>query len=413
MATLDQLPPEKRAIIELVLRRGQSYDDIADMLSMPAARVREHAREALVALAPRTAERVDPEWRDQLADYVLGQQAGPQSTATRGHMKRSEPARAWALSTVDSLGELYQDGAEPAIPEGEAAPPRRGARLRRARDEDVSAAEAPAQEKPRPARRERPAGEPAPAATVPADDETTTRERRSLSPEAEAVVRRRRILGALAALLALAGVILAAIFLLPKIFGGDDEQEEPTASTPPTEAAAGEAQVLAQLELKPVEGGKGAGLATVAEEAGQQLLIVQARLQPVSGNDVYEVWLYNSPEDAQSVGAQITDEQGNYVGAGPLPADFERFKFVDISREKTGQDPDPSHSGQSVLRARIAGGQPSPEAGGAAPPGSEPPAPGGTPTLPQDGGGALPPQDGGGALPPQGGGAPPPTGGAP
>jgi hypothetical protein len=116
VATLDQLSPERRAIIELVLQRGQSYEDLSGALGMPESRVREHAREALASLAPRTAERVDPQWRGQVADYVLGQQSGPEVKATRSHLKGSEPARTWALSVLDSVGHLYPNGAEPAIP---------------------------------------------------------------------------------------------------------------------------------------------------------------------------------------------------------------------------------------------------------------------------------------------------------
>src|SRR5687768_15501382 len=122
MATFDQLPPEQRAILELVLQRRQSYSDLADMLGMPTARVRQLAREALTDLSPRSAGRVDADWRGQIADYLLGQQTGPEGTATRGHLKRSEPARLWALSLLDSLDHLYDERDLPVIPEGEAAP---------------------------------------------------------------------------------------------------------------------------------------------------------------------------------------------------------------------------------------------------------------------------------------------------
>src|SRR3954452_1417265 len=121
MATFDQLPAEQRAILELVAGRGQSYEELSGMLGMPASRVRELAREALGDLAPATAARVDADWRDQIADYVLGQQSGPESTATRGHFKRSEPARAWAYSLLDSLGHLFPNGSMPQIPEANAA----------------------------------------------------------------------------------------------------------------------------------------------------------------------------------------------------------------------------------------------------------------------------------------------------
>src|SRR5215204_4343612 len=117
MATLDTLDPQSRAIVELLLRQGKGYDDIARTLDMPAARVRELARDALTSLAPSSARRVDGDWRGQVADYVLGQQTGPEVRATRGHLKRSEAARAWVASLVDSLDPLYGDGDRPEIPE--------------------------------------------------------------------------------------------------------------------------------------------------------------------------------------------------------------------------------------------------------------------------------------------------------
>ena len=125
MATFDQLSAEQRAIVELVLQRGKNYDELSDMLGMPETRVRELARDALVDLAPVSAKRVEEDWRGQLADYVLGQQTGPEATATRGHLRRSEPARTWARSLLDSLDQLYDNGSMPAIPEGER--PARGA----------------------------------------------------------------------------------------------------------------------------------------------------------------------------------------------------------------------------------------------------------------------------------------------
>ena len=96
------------------------------MLDLPEPRVRELAREALFDLAPLSGRGVDEDWRGQLADYVLGQQTGPEATATRGHLRRSEAARTWARSLLDSLEQLYDNGSMPAIPEGE-----RGGRSRR------------------------------------------------------------------------------------------------------------------------------------------------------------------------------------------------------------------------------------------------------------------------------------------
>src|SRR4051794_29004840 len=119
MATFDQLSDEQRAIVELVVQQGKSYEELSGMLGIPESRVRERARDALVELAPVTARGVEEDWRGQLADYVLGQQSGPEATATKGHLRRSEAARSWARSLLDSLEQLYENGSVPVIPEGE------------------------------------------------------------------------------------------------------------------------------------------------------------------------------------------------------------------------------------------------------------------------------------------------------
>ena len=90
----------------------------------------------------------------------------------------------------------------------------------------------------------------------------------------------------------------------------------------------------------------------MAQRGKDKSLIVQARLKPTGDKQAYEVWLYNSPTDAKSLGAQITDENGNYQGAGRLPAPLEQYKYIDVSLEKL--DRNERHSGQSVLRGEIA-----------------------------------------------------------
>jgi hypothetical protein len=205
MATFDQLPAEQRAILELVVGRGQTYDELSGMLGMPASRVRELAREALGDLAPATAARVDADWRAQIADYVLGQQSGPESAATKGHLARSEAARSWAYSLLDSLAHLYPQGELPEIPEGGAEP-------------------APAPEA-RPAT-PRSATPQAPVRAKPAV---------SLSPAAQTVVRRRRIIGAAVGLLVVAAVIV--VLVTGVLGGGDDNKGSTTASTNPNSRA--------------------------------------------------------------------------------------------------------------------------------------------------------------------------------
>lgn len=294
MATFDQLSADQRAIVELVLQRGKSYEELAGLLGMPETRVRELARDALVTLSPITAEQVEEDWRGQLADYVLGQQAGPEATATRGHLRRSEAARTWARSLLDSLDTLYENGDLPQVPaagrDGRERRPRGG---RAARDEEPA--------------------------------------RGPLSAEARTAVRRRRRLAILAGLAAL--VALAVLVWPVGVLTGDDDEGTPSAGS-----------------SRPAANGP-AGIAVVAAQRGRRQVIVQATLTPNRQREAYEVWLYNSQGDAKSLGAQVTDSRGTYQGAGPLPTDYAKYRFVDVSREPIDQNR--GHSGQSVLRGRI------------------------------------------------------------
>lgn len=329
MATLDQLSDEQRAIIELVLQRQKSYEELADMLGMTHARVQELARAALVILSPVSVRSVDDEWRGQLADYVLGQQSGPESTATRGHLRRSEQARTWTRSLLDSLDSLYKTDL-PSIPEGE-----RGGRERLRRPE-------------------RPEGAP---------ERPVRRPREPLSPEAEEAVRQRRIYGGVAGAVV---VLLLIIFVWPVgvLTGGGDDKSS-SSSGGDTQNAGQQTTVVGQVELKPVGAAKGQGVAVVATQAGKLQMVVQARLTPTKAKQAYEVWLYNSQGDAKSLGAQVTDQQGNLQGAAPLPANYKSFKFIDVSLESTS-DNNPKHSADSVLRAPLSGLRKPPEGSGAA-----------------------------------------------
>ncbi len=48
---LDRLPPDQRAVLSLLLERGRTYAEVADMLAIPESAVRERAHAALDALA--------------------------------------------------------------------------------------------------------------------------------------------------------------------------------------------------------------------------------------------------------------------------------------------------------------------------------------------------------------------------
>jgi hypothetical protein len=298
MATFDQLSDEQRAIVELVLQQGKSYEELAQMLDMPEARVRERARDALVDLAPVSARGVEEDWRGQLADYVLGQQDGPEATATRGHLRRSEAARSWTRSLLDSLEQLYTNGDLPAIPE-----PDRGARR---------AAAAP-----------RPGADAAAGAP--------------LGPAALAAVQRRRLLAAAGAVVVILLIVL--VWPIGLVTGSDDGKDggsKAKASTP--------------IDTKRQ------GAAVIAKQKGKTQILVQARgLKPSTQTSVYQVWLYDSASKRKSLGATTTDASGNLQVVGTLPSDYQSWHFIDVTAVTvTGTGSNQSlKTGASVLRGQL------------------------------------------------------------
>jgi hypothetical protein len=304
MATFEQLSPEQRAIIELVLRQGKTYGELSEMLNLPEGRVRELARDALVELAPVSVRGVEEDWRGQLADYVLGQQSGPEATATKGHLRRSEAARSWARSLLDSLEQFYENGSVPAIPEGER-------KARRAERQEAA----------------------------PAEKSTGS----ALAPATDPVMRRRLLAGAGALLL----LLIVLVWPIGLLTGDDDNSSsagsEPSANTSNQRASSGGQQ-----------SGQPAGIAIVVQRNGKKQLLVQAaNLAPSGQSEGYYVWLYNSPDDAKSLGGQVTDQQGNYQALGAFPADYENYKYIDVTRQQVGKGPNVKHSGESVLRGTM------------------------------------------------------------
>jgi Sigma-70, region 4 len=283
LATFDQLSDEQRAIVELVLKQGKSYGELSEMLGLPEARVRELARDALVDLAPITARGVEQDWRGQLADYVLGQQAGPEATATRGHLRRSEAARSWAHSLLDALEQLYPNGDVPAIPDGE-----RGSRRGTA---------APAKARG--------------AGAAP----------RALAPESAAAVRRRRLVTAIG----VGVLILAAVLLWPVgLLTGDDDEE-------PSQASTGSGQERGGANGGPIATGTQGQAIVLRRQGSTQVLVTATGLEPSTQNTAYQVFLSNSEEDRRSLGATATDQQGNLQAGAELPANFRDYEFIDLA----------------------------------------------------------------------------------
>jgi len=90
MDPIDQLPPDQSAVLSLLLRQGRSYADIANLLGIPEATVRERAHAALDAIsggpatAPPRPRRTPPRPGVGSARPRVAEPEPPRSRAARG-----------------------------------------------------------------------------------------------------------------------------------------------------------------------------------------------------------------------------------------------------------------------------------------------------------------------------------------
>jgi len=90
MTDLDRLPPDQRAVLSLVLERGRSYGEVAEMLAIPESAVRDRAHAALDALANDPALRGDSD-RPQPTRATSPSPARGVSAASLGATSASSP----------------------------------------------------------------------------------------------------------------------------------------------------------------------------------------------------------------------------------------------------------------------------------------------------------------------------------
>jgi hypothetical protein len=94
------------------------------------------------------------------------------------------------------------------------------------------------------------------------------------------------------------------------------------------------------------------GQAIIARQTGRPQIIVTATgLPPSTQRSAYQVWLYNSEQDRKSIGAQVTDAQGNLQAGGPLPGNYQRFRFIDVT--EVAVNGNNFRTGKSVLRGAL------------------------------------------------------------
>jgi hypothetical protein len=368
MPPINSLPADQRAVLELVLRRGRTYDEIAQLLSIDRAGVRQRALSALDALGPETD--VPAERRALITDYLLGALPPRVADQVRARLAQNAAERAWARVIAAELGTISSKPL-PEIPlEAGAVRP-------------APTPEPPAPEPPAP--RERPVRR-APAA-APSSEETpprrrSRRERREkpsrglfgprppVEPGRERPSSRRG--GKL--VLTAAAIIVLVIVLSLALSGGSSKKTTSTGTTASTGAtsttgstggtgstgatggtgAAG-AKVLAQINLKPPSGGSAVGIAELLQAGSTRAVAILAQhLAPNNGHDAYAVWLYNSSSDAVLLGfvSPQVGSSGQLRTEGSLPTNASHFHHLIVTLETTGK---PKAPGKIELEGTLTG----------------------------------------------------------
>src|SRR5436190_6378972 len=114
MASLDSLTDLQRATLQLLLKQGKSYDEIAALLRTSSSAIQPRAHAAVSAIGPASPD-IGEDRRREVADYLLGQQTASRRAATREYLEDSADGRGWARSVAGALRPMAGDDL-PEIP---------------------------------------------------------------------------------------------------------------------------------------------------------------------------------------------------------------------------------------------------------------------------------------------------------
>jgi hypothetical protein len=296
------LTDEQRAMLQLLLEGGQSYDDIGSLLGIAPDEVRNRARSALGEIGG-----ADPDAQVGLSDYLLGQ-ADPigRADAVR-HLQNDPEANALARRLVQNLKLLAPKAELPEIPE-----PRGG---RRAATPPPPAAEPPST--------------PAAPATPPPPKGPGFASRVAgffSGLGGSSGKRRTQLVVGVAAALALLIIVLVATTSGGSSDGSDckgvDTSAAQQAGVPTIKLAAAGAAADADC---PPSGQVTLGATQQAANSKNQTptFALQANavhLPPTANGDRYLLWLYKSDTQSLPLGQETVDDSGNLTGGVPLVA---------------------------------------------------------------------------------------------
>jgi hypothetical protein len=346
MASLDSLPADQRAVLQLVLQRGRSYDEIAGMLSIDRGAVRQRALDGFDALGPATS--VSAPQRALLTDYLLDQLPPRVAEQVRDRLSSSPPDRAWARVIASEIAPLASSPL-PEIPVGatrgdgtsEAAP----GRARREAD-DGGAAVDPVETAEYQQYRDEPRVE---RPRIPPDYGLN-------QPGAPTRPSSRRGGAILLALLGLVVVVVVVVLLVtgksnPTAHHRSTATTTPAATTTGTGSATGTSTgasttptPIHQINLTSPGGPRNrVGIAEVVRANNALDLVLAVQGLPANKHNAYAVWLYNSPTDEKFLGfvSQPVTSNGRLSAGTQLPSDAAHFHQLLLTVETQGHPTKP------------------------------------------------------------------------
>jgi hypothetical protein len=331
MSRIDSLPADQKSVLQLLLRQGKGYDDLSGLLRLDVGEVRSRAHDALDALGPG-AGGVPGARRQEIADWLLGQQGPDEAAATRAFVDGSPAARAWAQAVASELEPLAA-GRLPEIPTN-------GVPSAAAAAAAAAPSKPPAPEPSEPAAgTDAAAGAPTPFAPAP-----------SAGPRVSRRGGAALIAGALA-------VIALVLVLVLVVFNGDDKKDNAKNAADTTATTTqSQPKVQAQVNLTPPQDApakKALAIVQIVDANGQEAVNAVSQGLPSTSKAAFAIWVYSSPSQAKLIGGfNQKDNNGHLVYQGALPKGFDITSYNEIlvTRETSGN---PKSPGRVYLRGDI------------------------------------------------------------
>jgi hypothetical protein len=306
MTTFDSLNDGQRATLQLLLKQGKSYDEIAAMLKLNSSAVQSRAHEAVAALGPAGPDLGDDR-RREIADYLLGQQSASRRAATRVYLEDSAEGRVWARAVAGALRPLAGD----RLPEVPAEP----------------------------------------AEVDEAFEALDRRTARQQQVQASSQLGTRIIFGVLGL------AVAVGLILVFGIFSGDDTPKTKTATITRTAPPVEKPQVVLQGTMKAPSGSASKASAQMAivryaSDNKFKLVIGANGLQPPPAKTAYGIWLYATSSQHQFVGFPkgTVNDKGQLAVLADISSNTPTYPEVLLTRETVQS---PANPGDIVLQGKF------------------------------------------------------------